>query len=104
MDILGTARSESETHRVHLGPYTFDHVSYDGDGDVLYLSIGEPHDAADSEETPEGHIVRYDGRARAIGLTLVNAKWLLDRRETFSITFPQQPAIADPKELQAAVA
>jgi uncharacterized protein YuzE len=89
---------------VHLGPYTFDHVSYDADGDVLYLSIGQPRDAADSEETPEGHIVRYDDRERVIGLTLVNAKWLLDRSETLSITFPQRPAIADPQELQAAVA
>lgn len=89
---------------VHLGPYTFDHVSYDDDGDVLYLSIGEPRDAADSDETPEGHIVRYDDREQVIGLTLVTAKWLLDRNETLTITFPQRPAIADSQELQAAVA
>ena len=89
---------------VHVGPYTFDHVSYDSDGDVLYLSIGVPREAADSEETAEGHIVRYDDHEQVIGLTIVNAKWLLDRGETLSITFPQRPAIADSSELQAAVA
>lgn len=89
---------------VHLGPYTFDHVSYDEDGDVLYLSIGAPQEATDSEETPEGHIVRYDDQEQVIGLTLVNAKWLLDRDDKLSITFPQRAAIADRRELQAALA
>ena len=36
---------------IHLGPYTFDHVVYDAEGDVLYLSIGEPRPAYDSPET-----------------------------------------------------
>ena len=27
---------------IHIGPYTFDHVRYDADADVLYLSIGDP--------------------------------------------------------------
>jgi len=89
---------------VHLGPYTFDHVSYDEDGDVLYLSIGAPQEAADSEETPEGHIVRYDDQEQVIGLTLVNAKWLLNRDDKLSITFPQRAAVADTRELQAALA
>jgi uncharacterized protein YuzE len=88
---------------VHLGPYTFDHVSYDEGGDVLYMSIGEPQDAADSEETPEGHIVRYDGQEQIIGPTLVNAKWLLDRDGTLSVTFPQRSAVANANELQAAL-
>jgi len=89
---------------VHLGPYTFDHISYDADGDVLYLSIGQPRAAADAEETPEGHVVRYDDSDQVVGITLVNAKWLLDRNETLSVTFPPRPALADPAELHAAVA
>jgi uncharacterized protein YuzE len=89
---------------VHLGPYTFDHVSYDADGDILYLSIGEPRDAPDSEETPEGHILRYDDQEQIIGLTLVNAKWLLDRDDSLSITFPQRPAVADSRGLRTALA
>lgn len=89
---------------IHLGPYTFDHVSYDADGDVLYLAIGKPRDASDSEETPEGHIVRYDDRDQIIGVTLVNAKWLLDQNEQLAVTLPERPTLVDPAELQAAVA
>lgn len=90
--------------RIHLGPYTFDHVSYDAEGDVLYLSIGEPREASDSEDTPEGHIVRYDDHEQVIGLTLVNTKWLLERDGTLAITFPQRSAVADARELHAALA
>ena len=88
---------------VHIGPYTFDHVSYDEARDVLYLSIGEPRDAADSEETPEGHIVRCDDQEQIIGLTLVNTKWLLERDNSLAITFPPRSTAADTSELQAAI-
>jgi uncharacterized protein YuzE len=89
---------------VHFGPYTFDHASYDGEGDVLYLAIGEPREAADSEETAEGHIVRYDAQEQVIGLTLVNAKWLLERDDNLSVSFPGRSATADTRELRAAIA
>jgi hypothetical protein len=42
---------------VHVGPYEFDHVSYDNDGDVLYLRRGERQAAADAFGTPEVHAV-----------------------------------------------
>lgn len=35
---------------VHVGSYEFDHVIYDKDGDVLYLSIGTGKLAADTWE------------------------------------------------------
>lgn len=35
----------AETMTVHVGPYEFDNVSYDSDGDVLYLRRGEPQKA-----------------------------------------------------------
>jgi uncharacterized protein YuzE len=89
---------------IHLGPYTFDHVVYDDDADVLYMSIGKPRPAADAPPTPEGHIVRYDERDEVIGVTLVNAKWLLERDGKLTITFPERPALADTSELQAALA
>ena len=34
---------------VHIGPYEFDDVDYDAKSDVLYLSIGKPRPAADSD-------------------------------------------------------
>jgi hypothetical protein len=33
---------------VHVGPCEFDHVSYDNDGDVLYLRRGERQAAVDT--------------------------------------------------------
>jgi uncharacterized protein YuzE len=41
---------------------------------VLYLHVGVPTKAASSEETQEGHVVRYDEAGRVIGLTIVNAR------------------------------
>jgi uncharacterized protein YuzE len=63
---------------VRVGPFEFDHVNYDERRDVLYLSIGEPREAADALVTPEGHVVRLDSENEVIGLTLINAKWLSD--------------------------
>lgn len=86
---------------IHLGPHSFDHHTYDAEGDVLYMAIGEPRPAADSPETPEGHIVRYDEEGGLIGITLVNAKWLLERDGALSVTLPERSAAADPRELEA---
>jgi uncharacterized protein YuzE len=73
---------------VHVGPYEFDHASYDSDGDVLYLRRGEQQKAADTFGTPEGHAVRLDEQGEVIGITIVNAKWLLGREGKISITVP----------------
>ncbi len=73
---------------VTIGPYRFDDISYDVDGDVLYLSIGKPRAAADSDETPEGHVVRLDEHGHVIGVTIINARWLLQRDGVVDITLP----------------
>jgi uncharacterized protein YuzE len=73
---------------VHVGPYEFDHASYDSDGDVLYLRRGERREAADTFGTPEGHAVRLDEQGEVIGITIVNAKWLLGREGRITITVP----------------
>jgi uncharacterized protein YuzE len=73
---------------VRIAHLDFDHVRYDHDGDVLYLSVGEPRVAADSIVTPEGHVVRMDADGEIIGITLINAKWLSERPEGLSITLP----------------
>lgn len=64
---------------VRIGHLEFDHVTYDNVRDVLYLSVGQPKEAAETDATPDGHAVRYDESGGVIGITLVNAKWLLDR-------------------------
>lgn len=64
---------------VRFGDFEFDHVVYDDRADVLYLSAGPPREPAHQEATPDGHLVRYDENDRVIGLTVVNAKWLVER-------------------------
>lgn len=74
---------------VQIGPLTFDHAEYDAEGDVLYLHIGEPVDA-EGEETPEGHFVRFaPGTQRVVGLTVVNARSVLDRDGRLEVTVPE---------------
>jgi len=89
---------------VHIGPYAFDDVDYDAESDVLYLSAGAPQPAADSEETPEGHIVRYDDQDRVIGVTIVGARELIAQDGVVSLTLPRRSVTADSRELAAALA
>ena len=47
-------------------------LAYDREGDVLYISFGDPQPADDSDITDEGVVVRMrDGRI--VGLTILNA-------------------------------
>jgi uncharacterized protein YuzE len=79
-----------EPVNIAIGPVVFDHADYDADSDVLYLHVGEPQEA-EGEETPEGHLLRYaPGSQRIVGLTIVNAKWLLDRDGRLTVTIPEQ--------------
>ncbi len=79
---------------ITIGAITFDHVEYDADGDVLYLSVGEPREPDDSYGTAEGHNVRYDELGRVIALTLVNAKWLIERDGEVRVTIPSRVSAA----------
>jgi uncharacterized protein YuzE len=90
---------------ITIGNITFDHATYDDRGDVLYLHVGDRQAAADSLGTPEGHAVRYNADSDVIGVTIVNARWLLDRDGKITITIPERidvsaaalaPAMASP--------
>lgn len=48
-------------------------LSYDSQGDVLYISFGDPQPADDSDITDEGVVVRLRN-GRIVGLTVLNAK------------------------------
>ena len=73
-----------------IGHYEFDHERYDAEGDVLYLSRGPERPAATTFATPEGHAVRLDEAGEVIGLTLVNANWLLERDGKLVVTIPER--------------
>lgn len=47
-------------------------LSYDAEGDVLYISFGEPQPADDSDITDEGVVIRLR-EGRIVGLTILNA-------------------------------
>ena len=53
-------------------------LSYDSEGDVLYISFGDPQPADDSDVTDEGVIVRLR-KGRIVGLKSLSGKILIDR-------------------------
>jgi YD repeat-containing protein len=87
---------------VILGDLEFDNVIYDGGADALYLHVGDPAAAVEFDESPEGHALRYDARGRLVGVTIVNARWLLEQDEQVTITLPK-PIQVDRDALAAVI-
>lgn len=75
---------------VRLGGIEFDNVDYDREADVLYLHVGEPRTAVDWDESPEGHHLRFGADGQLVGITIVNARWLLDEDGVIVITLPER--------------
>ncbi|HVP05056.1 MAG TPA: DUF2283 domain-containing protein [Dehalococcoidia bacterium] len=48
-------------------------LDYDDEGDVLYITFGEPQPADDSDVTEEGVVVRTR-QGKIVGLTILNAR------------------------------
>jgi uncharacterized protein YuzE len=55
-----------------------------------------------TRQAPEGHGIRYGANGQVIGVTIVNAKWLLDRDGYLKITVPHEVRV-QPDELAAAL-
>ena len=78
-----------EAMNIRIGPLTFDHADYDAEGDVLYLHVGQPQ-PGEGEETPEGHVLRFaPGTQQIIGLTVINARHVLNRDGRLIVTVPE---------------
>jgi uncharacterized protein YuzE len=75
---------------VKVAGIEFDRIVYDREGDVLYLHVGEPSTAVDWDETPEGHHTRYGPDGSLVGLTIVNARRLLEQDGEIVLTLPEQ--------------
>jgi uncharacterized protein YuzE len=91
---------------IKIGHWEFDHVEYDADGDVLYLSIGEPRPSY-GRETPEGHVQLFDQETDAFcGLTLISIAQLLGRLagDDVEVTMPARPERVATADLQFALA
>jgi uncharacterized protein YuzE len=79
---------------------SFERVHYDARGDVLYLSVEEhgwPLENALVSE--EGHGVEFDTSGRVIAMTIVGARWWLERDGELRITLPAEHLT--PQELAA---
>ena len=74
---------------IKLGHFVFDNVFYDADVDVLYLHMGDPSTAVDFDESPEGHALRFDVDGNLVGVTILNAKLLIERDGELTITVPE---------------
>lgn len=75
---------------VRIGPHQFDLVSYDQRGDVLYLGRSNAEPPAVTDATPEGHAVQFDAGGSVVGLTVVNARWLIEDQGKLVITIPER--------------
>jgi len=75
---------------IQINGLVFERADYDGDNDVLYLARGATSEASDAALTPEGHGVRYDADGQVIGVTIVNARFLLQRDGHLTITLPHE--------------
>lgn len=91
-----------DTMSIKIDDLIFDDNDYDADGDVLYLSRGPSRTAANGALTSEGHIVRYNSDGYVIGVTIINAKWLLERDGYLKITMPHEVRLR-PDELTPAL-
>jgi len=81
----------------------FDNNRYYADGDVLYLHVGSPDRAVDWDETAEGVHTRWGPDGELVGLTIVNARLMLERDGVIVVTLPDRTLkITDVGDLLAA--
>lgn len=72
---------------LRVGPYTFNHVTYDEPSDVLYAAIIRP-EPGERRPTPEDHVLRFDERGRFSGIVLVSPREQLEREGGVYISLP----------------
>ncbi len=75
---------------VKIGNLTFDRVRYDAQGDVLYLHRADPKEAVEFDASPEGHALRFNAVGELIGVTILNARWLLEHEGEVKVTIPEE--------------
>lgn len=75
-------------HERKIDDLIFDRGNYDAEGDVLYLTRRTTNHASDAALTREGHGVRYDENGDVIGVTIINARRIIERDGHLTITLP----------------
>jgi uncharacterized protein YuzE len=75
---------------IEINGLVFDRADYDAEGDVLYLGRGQEVAASEAALTPEGHGIRYGPGGEVIGVTIINARFILGRDGHITITLPHE--------------
>ncbi len=75
---------------VTIAGITFDNNEYDAIGDVLYLNVGDPDDATDFDDTPEGHNVGWNQAGEIVSIALLHPRSLLAKHGKIELTIPRQ--------------
>jgi uncharacterized protein YuzE len=88
---------------VSVGAYEFDDVRYDIECDVLDLRTDAPGPAADTFETPEGHLVFLDEDRDVTAIALIGPKELMDRDGRVPVTLPSLVEVDTDELAQALV-
>jgi hypothetical protein len=65
--------------------------------------VGDPASAVNFDASPEGHALRFDNAGNLVGVTILNAKWLLENEGGVVITFPERVEVG-PDTLEQALA
>lgn len=85
---------------ITIAGVSFEHDHYDPRGDVLYLTAAAYRGpAAGAHASLEGHGVEFDGTGRPIAMTIVGARWHLERDGVLAITLCEEDL--RPRELAA---
>ena len=71
-----------------IGGIAFDDVTYDREGDVLYLWAGIPRRPAFDDASPEGHYLQFGENGELIAITIVNARRIREREGKVVVTLP----------------
>jgi uncharacterized protein YuzE len=74
---------------IEIAGVTYDDVTYDREGDVLYLWAGEPRKPAFDDASPEGHYLQFGEDGALIAITIVNARAIFEREGKIPITLPE---------------
>ena len=74
---------------VRIAGVEFDDVTYDREGDVLYLWSGKRRRPAFDDASPEGHYLQFGEDGALIAITIVNARRIFEREGKIPITLPE---------------
>ena len=84
-----------------FGEIEFEHCTYDSDADVLYLRNGPSTAAVDFDACPEGHHTRFNAAGKLVGITVVNARLILEEDGVITVTLPDR--VLSARDLDAAL-